>query len=142
MKLVPLAFILAVCAGSAQAQEIITAGASGAPPAAEAGLPAPMATEPAPRRDGDSPEAIGAWANGVIAGEPSQTDAAPGRLAGARCPPREDRKPHGQVWAGIGTRGYRNVGAVVNQPVGDCGEVTVAIEHTEFNGGQRRRGRR
>lgn len=54
-----------------------------------------------------------------------------------RCPV-SDGKPHGEVWAGVGTRGYRTVGGVVTQPIGDCGSVTVGVSRTEGDFGRRR----
>jgi hypothetical protein len=52
-------------------------------------------------------------------------------------PPRRDRKPHGFVTAGIGTNGYRQVGGLVVMPIGDNGELAVAIDYTTI-GGRRR----
>jgi hypothetical protein len=117
--------VAATAAGGARAGEAIPTGASGAPPAAEA---------PAPLGGDDSPEAIGAWARGVLAGAPAAETAAPAK-AGA-CRPN-DGKPHGEVWAGVGTGGYREVGGVVTQPVGDCGQVTIGVDRTEGAHGRR-----
>ncbi len=64
-----------------------------------------------------------------MAGEP-----APDEVAGAepgRCPTRVDKRPHGEVWAGVGTGGYREVGGVVTQPLGDCATVTIGMSRTE-----------
>jgi hypothetical protein len=116
-----------VCASAlaapAFADDVIQTGAEGPPPAAEAPPPAlRLQTSPPSNRD----QAIGDWARGVIAGEPANS-AAPQARAG--CTPPPDRKPHGEVWAGVGTSGYRELGGVVTQPIGDCGQVTVAIDH-------------
>ena len=43
------------------------------------------------------------------------------------------------MWAGIGTGGYRQIGGVVTQPIGDCGQVTIAIDKVEMDGPRRRR---
>ena len=43
-------------------------------------------------------------------------------------PQKPDRQPHGEVFAGVGTHGYREVGGVVCVPVGDNGSVTLAID--------------
>ena len=43
-----------------------------------------------------------------------------------------DRSPHGQVWGGVGTHGYRNVGGVVCVPVGDNSRVTIAVDSTNW----------
>jgi hypothetical protein len=56
----------------------------------------------------------------------------------SRCAPPPDRNPHGEVWAGIGTGGYREAGGVVTKPLGDCGSVTVAIDHLSIDGLRRR----
>jgi hypothetical protein len=121
--LVFAAAVLAPAAGLAQ--EVITAGPEGSPPAAETpkGLEAPA--------DDQSPEAIGRWARGVLAGAPAEgPKASPPASPG--CVPPADRHPHGEVWAGIGTGGYREAGAVVSKPVGNCGHVTIAIDKVEM----------
>ncbi|HEY8571914.1 hypothetical protein [Phenylobacterium sp.] len=118
-------------AAPALAQEAIATASAEPPPGAEA---PPVAV----REDPSSPEAIGRWAQGVLAGAPaesSRTDAAPS----GRCAPPADRKPHGSVWAGIGSGGYRNIGVEVTEPVGDCGQVTIAIDKTEMDVRERRR---
>jgi hypothetical protein len=130
-----LAVISAALAGllgasSAAAQETIRTGPEGAPPAAEA---------PAALGDPEqSPEAIGAWARGVLSGAPS-AEAARAAAPAKGCQPPPDRKPHGEVWGAVGTHGYRSYGGVVTQPIGDCGEVTLAIGRTEGGFTARRR---
>jgi len=140
---------------SAQAQEAIETGpgGSGAPPAA---LPGPAAGE-APTappagalRDAgalraydaeQSPEAIGEWGRRVLAGEPAPreqaaatpADGGPNGQKASGCAPPPDNKPHGEVWAGAGTGGYRNVGGVVTQPIGSCGSVTLMIDQSQSN---------
>jgi len=47
-------------------------------------------------------------------------------------PPQQDKSPHGEVWAGVGTHGYRNVGGAVCVPVGANAQVTVAIDSTQW----------
>lgn len=51
--------------------------------------------------------------------------------------PRADRKPHGEVSVAVGTGGYRSLYARSTMPVGETGQLTVAIEDTKFgrNGG-------
>lgn len=39
-----------------------------------------------------------------------------------------DKKVHGEVFGGVGTRGYREIGGVLCVPVGDHAAVTVAID--------------
>ncbi|HET6970562.1 MAG TPA: hypothetical protein VFH92_05500 [Phenylobacterium sp.] len=138
-------FVLGACcallaASTAGAQEIVRAGAEGSPPAA-ADVPA------APTTDADQAahdRAIGEWAQRVLSGAPAAAEDGgkqpmPAKAACA-ADPASDGKPHGEVWAGVGTRGYREVGGVVTQPLGKCGSLTIAVDRTEGNFG--RRGRR
>jgi hypothetical protein len=139
MRLPLAAAALVLACGSASASEapMSTAGAAGAPPQA---APAPIAQTAAatPAEDRQARE-IGDWAQGVLAGRPAEPSPEEIAAAGAgRCPP-SDGKPHGQVWGGIGTRGYREIGGVVTQRIGDCGSVTVGVSHTEGEFGRRRR---
>ena len=55
---------------------------------------------------------------------------------------KTDKKAHGEVWAGIGTRGYREICGVVCVPVGDNGAVTIAVDAGQINGWGGRNGRR
>ncbi len=41
---------------------------------------------------------------------------------------KPDKNPHGEVWAGVGTHGYRETGGVVCQPIGDHSSVTIAVD--------------
>jgi hypothetical protein len=122
LRLAALAALLALAAAGrpAWAQEAISTGPDGAPP-----------TAPAAAGDVQSPEAIGAWGRAVLEGRPTP-DAVAGAPTGGRpgCPPAPDHKPHGEVWAGAGTGGYRELGGVVTQPLGDCGRVTVMIDQS------------
>ncbi|HEY8615590.1 hypothetical protein [Phenylobacterium sp.] len=131
IPLLGVGLCLALAAPVSAQEPMATAGASGAPPAAEA--PAPIATQ-----DSDAVEAraIGDWANRVLAGQPSAEAPSPGERT--RCH-AHDGKPHGEVWAGVGTRGYRSIGGVVTQPLGKCGSLTVGLSHTESDLGRRRR---
>ena len=71
-----------------------------------------------------------------MAGRPAEH--APQDTADRRaCPTRADDRPHGAVWGGVGTGGYRNVGGVVTQPLGDCGQITLGVDHTEGGGWRR-----
>ena len=116
---------------AALADEAIATHGDGAP-AAEA--PADQASAQDRQK-----QANGEWARRVMAGQPTD-QASADRETAKRCPQQGDGKPHGEVWAGVGTGGYRNVGGVVTQPIGECAQVTVAIDHTQFDGP--RRGRR
>lgn len=117
----------------ALAQEAIATARAVPPPAAEA----PPPPRPAVREDPNSPEAIGRWARGVIAGAPAERDEMAEAPGG--CIPPTDGKPHGEVWAGIGTHGYRQVGGAVTVPVGKCGYATIAVDNTDFDRRKRRR---
>ena len=119
-------------APAALAQETIQTH-SGQSPAAEA-PPGPVVGPDRDRRQAD-----GDWARKVMAGETTREDAADAGLAKG-CQGNPDRQPHGEVWVGVGTGGYKTAGAVVTQPIGDCTEVTVAVSKTD--GGRIRRGRR
>jgi len=104
-----------VAAPAASAQEAIrTAGDEARPPPAgqaPAALPTVLAATASP--DGAPPG-------------PSASHGPPG------CARAPDGKPHGEVWAGIGTRGYRNVGGVVTMPVGQCATLTLGVDHTQW----------
>lgn len=137
MKFSPLAagLALAWASGAAADEPIKTAAPGAPPPAVEATAIAAPEARAAPDK---SAQAIGDWARGVLAGTTAADVQTPDR---PRCPAPPDRKPHGEVWAGIGTHGYREVGGVVTQPIGDCSSVTIAVSHTEGDFG-RHRGRR
>lgn len=118
---------------------LLVAFALVAPPAATAddgpiatgtGDAPPLETAAAPpaQGSGETPEEIGAWARGVIEGRPSDETISAKQ---DRCPTPADNRPHGQVWAGIGTGGYREVGGVVTKRFGNCASATVAISRTE-----------
>ena len=48
-------------------------------------------------------------------------------------PPPPDTKPHGQVFAGVGTSGYREAGGYVCQPLKNGGAVSVAVDAGHIN---------
>jgi hypothetical protein len=52
---------------------------------------------------------------------------------------KTDKTPHGEVWAGVGTRGYREIGGVVCLPVGENTAVTIAVDAGHMDGWGRRR---
>ena len=47
---------------------------------------------------------------------------------------KPDKGPHGEVWAGVGTHGYREIGGVVCQPLGANSALTIAVDRTELGG--------
>ena len=100
-------------------------------------------------------EAIPTAANAIDGGAPAVTDSGPITISNRRehddrgpirvgpcgavsestdgtMPPPPDKKPHGEVWGGVGTHGYRDVGGVVCIPVGDHSAVTLAVDSTRW----------
>jgi len=51
---------------------------------------------------------------------------------------RNDRTPHGEVWAAAGTHGYREAGGAVCLPLSDRSAVSIAIDAGQMNGWGRR----
>jgi hypothetical protein len=51
--------------------------------------------------------------------------------------PIPDRSIHGEVSAGIGTHGYREVAGSVCVPVSDKGFVALSVDQTQFDGRRR-----
>ncbi len=41
---------------------------------------------------------------------------------------KQDKSPHGEIFGGVGTHGYREAGGVVCLPVGQNGQVSVAVD--------------
>lgn len=123
------ALILAAFAGAALADEgpIATGRAADLAPAS-----APAAPLGQVGRTAAAPEAPGDWARRVMAGESAPKEVA--EALQGRCPTRIDSRPHGEVWAGIGTGGYREFGGVVTQPLGDCATVTIGMSRSEGRG--------
>jgi hypothetical protein len=117
-----LAFALALSHPLAvRAQEAIpTAAGDGAPPVAESG---PLRLSD---RTDQGPDILRPL--GPCGGPIRKED---GKL---------DKTPHGEVWAGIGTNGYREIGGAVCAPLGEHSAVSVAIDAGQINGwGYRRR---
>jgi hypothetical protein len=114
---------LTLAGASAFAQEAVRTGNGGAPPRVDAPTDAVAATE-------NDPEALDAWAQHVLKEASAQAvaKAAPSTPCAAT---KTDGKPHGEVWAGAGTQGYRQAGGVVTEPLGSCGSVTLMIDHTQ-----------
>lgn len=116
-----LAILALMIPFGADAQEAISTASAEDPPAAVSA-------------DEEDP---GDWARRVLAGKPAPPEPeSPG--GPERCQSATDGKPHGEVWVGAGTRGYREVGGVVTQPIGKCASVTIGVSKTE---GPRWRGR-
>jgi hypothetical protein len=120
-----LAAAAVLAAASASAQEVVRTGPDGAPPA-------PMVEPEQPQ------QLIDRWAHLPLAGPSAEAAPAVGIGEAPRCAPPPDRQPHGEVWAGIGTGGYRQLGGVVTQPLGDCGSLTLGIDRLSIDGLRRR----
>lgn len=135
MKVLLLTAALSLTALAARADEVI-ATHSGEVPTAQATAASPLDQGAQAKRQAD-----GDWARRVIAGLPSEEpqDGAAETLR-PRCP-ANDGKPHGEVWVGVGTGGYKTAGVAASQPLGDCGEVAIAVSRTE-GGALLRRGPR
>ncbi|MEH6678589.1 hypothetical protein [Phenylobacterium sp.] len=120
------AVFVAAFAGPAFADEApIATSRSDTPPApSTASTPIGQGVGPSLR-----PEAPGDWARRVMAGEPAPEEVAEAQPG--RCAPRMDTRAHGEVWGSVGTGGYREVGGVVTQPIGDCATVTIGMSRTE-----------
>ena len=129
--LAPLALLALTISAPASAQEAIsTSRASDAGPPVEA-----------PARDAaSSEEDPGDWARRVLAGQPAPAEVR--RTEEGCAPAATDGRPHGEIWAGIGTRGYREIGGVVTQQIGKCGSVTIGVSKIEGPGMGRRSARR
>lgn len=52
---------------------------------------------------------------------------------------KTDKTPHGEVWAGVGTRGYREAGGAVCVPLGENSALTIAVDAGHLDGYGRRR---
>ena len=52
---------------------------------------------------------------------------------------KPDKSPHGEVWAGVGTNGYRDIGGAVCAPLGDNAALSVAVDAGKINGWGHRR---
>jgi hypothetical protein len=47
---------------------------------------------------------------------------------------KTDKTPHGEVWAGAGTHGYREAGGAICVPIGDNGAVSIVIDAGRIDG--------
>jgi hypothetical protein len=107
--------------GSAAASELVTtAGAAGTPAVQAAGADAP-------------PLGVSRVAHSTV---DDRTQAPPSPTS---CSPITDGKVHGEVWGGVGTHGYRDVGMAMTGPLGKCGAVSIAVSRTEGAWGRRGR---
>ncbi|MHB8529679.1 MAG: hypothetical protein ACYC8V_09245 [Caulobacteraceae bacterium] len=125
-----IAAVLVVVAGGAQAEQSTTrqsaseavptaggAGPGGVPDAAATKAPGPL----------DQPDEIVAEDPGPLMGPCGPTGPDP------KDPDKADHKAHGEVFAGVGTGGYREAGGVICQPLGDHAAVTVGIDTARWS---------
>lgn len=107
---------------------IATAPATPAPPLAAAADPAGPTEAPATTVQSATPhnlttdEQIARW---IDRRDPAQPTFAEDRG------PADDRKMHGEVTAGIGTGGYRDVGVWMSIPIGEKGRLDLSFSQTE-----------
>ncbi len=113
---------LAMAAGGAQAQEVMTtAGATGAPVTALTAEPGPVeAAPPAVAPLEDTATQIQRW----LAESPGNSDDRDGQLLDLR---REDRQMHGEVGVAVGTGGYRSAYITSVMPLGDKGTLALSF---------------
>lgn len=110
-----MALAAALLAGAAaRAEEAIATAAGGPSAGAPAAAPSPPITLPdRPGRGDEGPARIGPCGPTSAAG---------------------DAKPHGEVWAGVGTHGYRDIGGVLCQPLGKDAALTIAVDRAQISG--------
>ena len=117
-----LAAVALLASQAAWAQEAIPTAANvgaGAPPVAPAGANPTMITDRASEHDDRGPVPVGPC------GKPYVDDGKGGL--------KQDKNPAGEVWAGVGNHGYREVGGAVCIPAGRNSAVGIAIDQTQFN---------
>ncbi len=126
MRAIALSLTLSFLAGvNGHAEEAIataTAAPTGGAPAISAGSTAPLSISDLRHFDDRGP-AQGPWGGVPKVADDGSTKA--------------DKHPHGEVHAGIGTHGYREIGGVACMPLGDNGAVIVAIDAGRYPGGHR-----
>jgi hypothetical protein len=96
-------------------------------PAAGPASPQPTAPSPELPRPGEAPPQGPQMAMGPCGPEKVKPD---GSL---------EKAPHGEVEAGLGTGGYREIGGSVCQPLGKDGFVAISAGQTQGDYGYRRR---
>lgn len=116
------AILVLTGAGFAFGQEAVpTAGGAG-----QRGAPDPSAAT--------SPSSIGPPAE-IVAADPGPLMGPCGPTGpDKKNPDKPDHRAHGEVFAGVGTGGYREGGGVVCQPIGDHTSVTVGVDVEHYRG--------
>jgi hypothetical protein len=122
MRVLTLAAMLLLCAAPAWADGPIATTSS-----AQASAPQPTTAPPplsSPRRLANGPQPVAMGPCGPEKVKPN------GEL---------DTAPHGEVSAGVGNHGYREIGGAICQPIGQNAAVSVSVDSTQGNWGYGRR---
>ncbi len=122
---VMVAIMIAVAAGGASAQETIQTGVH----APASGPPMPVADQPLTLPEDMGPDPVGPVRVGPCGAVAPAVDGPAGQ---------PDTKPHGQVWAGVGTQGVRDVGGVVCQPLSNGGALSIAVDAGQWGASSHR----
>ena len=120
MRVLTLAAILLLCAAPAWADGPIATTSS-----AQVSAPQPS-TVPPPLPS-----------NQNIRGGPQPVAMGPCGLEKVKPNGELETAPHGEVDAGIGNHGYREIGGTICQPIGQNGAVSLSIDETQGNWGRR-----
>jgi hypothetical protein len=122
-RALPCLAALALLVGQAAwAQEAIPTAANagnGAPPTGPASANPTLIADRDSMRDDRGPLPVGPC------GKPYKDDGKGGL--------KPDKNPAGEVWAGVGTHGYHDVGAAVCIPAGKNTAVSIAIDQSQIN---------
>jgi hypothetical protein len=122
-RALPCLAALTLLAGQAAwAQEAIPTAANtgrGAPPAPATGARPTLLADRDSEHDDRGPVPVGPC------GKPYKDDGKGGL--------KQDKNIGGEVWAGVGTHGYRDVGAAVCIPAGKNSAVSIAIDRSQIN---------
>lgn len=108
-RILVIGIVLALAAGTARASEVIAT--AGGAPAPATPLAAPILIPDHADFDNDIVRPVGPC------GGSAKTDGG-----------KPDKKPHGAVFAGVGTGGYREGGGVMCVPLGDHAAATIAVD--------------
>jgi hypothetical protein len=118
-RILPLVFCLSLIAGAgARGQEAISTAANspdgGAPGAAASGAGPILLSDKSSDFDDRGPIMVG-----PCGGVAKSVDGGP---------LKPDKNPHGEVWGGVGTHGYREAGGALCVPLGQNAQVSVAVD--------------
>lgn len=112
---------LALAAGGAQAEEVMTTAGAAGPPISEAAAQAAIAAEAPPKAlaPQDTAAQIERW---LAEGREDPRDA-----EAARLDLRRDRQMHGEVGVAVGTGGYRSAYITSVMPLGENGTLALSF---------------